>query len=154
MTGYTDPVNADTRWMEPIETIRQGLSGCAGLAGKRRTYLGLTERLFIGAVMNIPAGHRQWGMVSWLGEVYRTSRPTLYRIGQQVKESLLAAQPDKPVAVVCADPVEEPKDQVSEKRLKRTILTLTLPGKVSGRNMADCLSAAFDRDRSNGYVSA
>jgi hypothetical protein len=152
MRVYTQATNTSPHWDEPIETIWQGLGGSGALPGQRRTDLGICERLFIGAVMNLPGTVRPWGMVSWLGTVYQTSRPTLYRIGEQVKQSLLGDQ-NRPSAPTCSDRVVRAAAKVSDRRLKRTILTLTFPGKVSGRNMDDCLAAAFDRGRSNGSVS-
>jgi hypothetical protein len=153
MTVYTEATKTSPQWDEPIETIWQGLGGSAALPGQRRTDLGISERLFIGAVMNLPPKVRPWGMVSWLGSIYRTSRPTLYQIGEQVKESLRGSQ-NRPVEPKCSKQPVEAVAQVSDRRMKRTILTLTLPGKVSGRNMGDCLEAAFDRGRSNGSVSS
>jgi len=153
MTVYTEATKSSPHWDEPIETIWQGMGGSAALPGQRRTDLGISERLFIGAVMNLPPKVRPWGMVSWLGEIYQTSRPTLYQIGEQVKESLRGSQ-NRPVEPTCSKRAEEVVAQVSDRRMKRTILTLTLPGKVSGRNMGACLAAAFGHGRSNGSVSS
>jgi hypothetical protein len=153
MTVYTDMFTNITTWGEPIETIWQCLSGSPKQSRQRRMDLGLSERLFIGAVMNQPRGQRPWGIVTWLGNIYQTSRPTLYHIGQQMRESqqtILRSDPHQKVRVDSGDEVQW---KVSDNRLKRTILTLTIPGKVSGRNIADCLNAAFDLGRSNGYVS-
>jgi len=153
MTVYTEATNTSPHWDEPIETIWQGLGGSAAVPGQRRTDLGISERLFIGAVMNLPPKARPWGMVSWLGEIYQTSRPTLYHIGEQVKESLLGAR-GKLVEPKCSERPGVAATRVSDRRLKRTMLTFTLPGKVSGRNMEECLQAAFDCGRSNGTVSS
>jgi hypothetical protein len=152
MTVYTASKKTAITWIEPIENIWQGMAGGPKGAGGKRTDLGISERLFIGAVMNQPRGQRPWGMVTWLGEVYGTSRPTLYRIGEQTKESMEAGQGEKRAEGI-ANRKEEVKQKVSENRLNRTILTLSMPGKVSGRNMGDCLSEAFGLERSNGYVS-
>ena len=152
MRVYPASEKTKTSWAEPIETIWQGQSGNNKGAGGRRRDIGLSERLFIGAVMNQPRGEKPWGIVSWLGSVYRTSRPTLYQIGRQTKQSQQGGQED-PRCERYSHPGAETAGRVSERRLKRTILALTLPGKVSGRNMADCLSEAFDLERSNGYVS-
>jgi len=43
---------------------------------------------------------------------------------------------------------------VTENRLKRTILTLLLPGGVTLRPMQDCLRAAFDLSPALGFLSA
>ena len=152
MRVYPASEKTKTSWAEPIETIWQGQRGNNKGAGGRRRDIGLSERLFIGAVMNQPRGEKPWGIVSWLGSVYRTSRPTLYQIGRQTKQSQQGGQEDSR-SEGYAHPITETSGRVSERRLKRTILALTLPGKVSGRNMADCLSEAFDLERSNGYVS-
>ena len=77
MTVYTASGNTATTWNDPIESIWQGLTGGPKRAGGKRTDLGISERLFIGAVMNQPREQRPWGMVTWLGKVYGTSRPHL-----------------------------------------------------------------------------
>ena len=46
-----------------------------------------------------------------------------------------------------------PAVTVTPNRLARTILTLLMPGGVSGRTIADCLQVAFDRGRSTGSIS-
>jgi hypothetical protein len=152
MTVYNASQNGATGWADPIESIWQGLTASPKRSGRKRSDLGISERLFISAVMNQPRGQRPWGIVTWLGNVYETSRPTLYSIGQQTKERLQAGHEEKPDQK-CAAPQEELQQKVSENRLKRMILTLTLPGKVSGRDIGECLSAAFDQERSSGYVS-
>ncbi len=43
--------------------------------------------------------------------------------------------------------------RVTDNRLKRTILSLLLPGGVSLRAMQDCLDVALDKTRSVGYLS-
>ena len=153
MTVYTTHPKTPNTWSEPIENVWQALSGSPKQSGRKRVDLGLSERLFIGAVVNQPREQRPWGIISWLGSVYQTSRPTLHQIGRQTKESLQVGQA-KSQSGVCTNPSEKVQRKVSENHLKRMILTLTLPGKVSGRNIAECLSAAFDLERSTGYVSA
>jgi hypothetical protein len=75
----TSALSTRVIWPEPIETIWQVLLGNGqSLAGWKRPDLGLSERLFIGAVLNLPKERRRWGLVTWLADVLDVSRPTLY----------------------------------------------------------------------------
>jgi hypothetical protein len=47
----------------------------------KRPDIGLADRLFIGAVVNLPREGRPWGAITWLAEVYLTGRETIYEIG-------------------------------------------------------------------------
>jgi len=144
-------------WPEPIEPIWQVLpNDSQNLPGWKRTDLGLSERLFIGAVLNLPKERRPWGIVSWLADVLRVSRPSLYAIGEWTKAGLLSS-PVLPM--ITADNTHEPafsgaKQTVTSKRMKRTALTLVLPGGVPDRSAEVCLQAAFDEGRSPASLSA
>ena len=160
MTVYTSPAAiANVTWPEPIESVWQLLGGAEpGLPGYKRRDLSLADRLFIGAVVNLPSERRPWGCVTWLADRFATSRVTLYAIGQRARESLAArasgrparlpapaeARPAPPAALVL---------RVTPKRLARTTLSLILPGGVSNRSIDDCLRVAFDQGRSGGAVS-
>jgi hypothetical protein len=115
----------------------------------------LADRLFIGAVVNLPPARRPWGSVTWLADVFGTSRPTLYAIGERARSSLAARLPGRPalLAAPVKTPSPEPTVTVTSNRRARTILTLLLPGGVSGRTVDDCLRVAFDQGQSAGFVS-
>ncbi len=157
MKLYPETPNTMITWPEPVETTWQILAG-EPLAESvwKRPDIGLTARLLIGVILNIPRPYRPWGIVTWLAEVNNTSRETIYAIGQQCRDRLLetgAAQPELLLESVPA-PVEEGAHmQVDQMRLKRTILSLLFPGGVSLRAMQDCLQTAFDRSCSLGYLS-
>ena len=160
MTVYsTFPLSASVSWPEPIETIWQVLpSNNQNLPGWKRPDLGLSERLFIGAVLNLPRERRRWGIVSWLAGVLDVSRPTLYAIGAWAKAGLL---PPPVLPLITANDIQAPVSLDSKKtilvtpsRMQRTALTLLLPGGVSDRSAGDCLQAAFDEDRSPAFLSA
>lgn len=160
MTVYsTFPLSASVSWPEPIETIWQVLpSNNQNFPGWKRPDLGLSERLFIGAVLNLPRERRRWGIVSWLAGVLDVSRPTLYAIGAWTKAGLL---PPPVLPMITANDIEAPAALDSKKtimvtpsRMKRTALTLLLPGGVSDRSAGACLQAAFDVDRSPASLSA
>ena len=106
MTVYpTSPNSTSATWKEPIEPIWQMLPATkASHPGWKRPDLGLSDRLFIGGVINLPQGKREWGVIQWLADVYQTSRPTLYAIGARTKAGLLAP-PSHPseVGVIQAD---------------------------------------------------
>ena len=155
MTVYsTSALSASITWPEPIEPIWQVLPKYSqSLPGWKRTDLGLCERLFIGAVLNIPKERRPWGIVSWLAETLHISRPSLYSIGEWTKAGLL---PRPALSMITApSPSDEKKTgAVTSNRMKRTALTLLLPGGVSDRSAEVCLQAAFDEGRSPASLSA
>jgi hypothetical protein len=159
MTVYpTSSNSASPNWMGPIEPIWQMLPPSeASHPGWKRPDLGASDRLFIGAVVNLPKEQREWGVIQWLADVYQTSRPTLYAIGAKTKSGLLthgarpsARMPRQPGAVDL--PVEKTV-VVTHHRMLRTALTLLFPGGVSERSASDCLQAAFDESRSPAFLS-
>ena len=158
MTVYpTFRNSASSVWQAPIEAIWQTLPFHEGhQTGWKRPDLGLSDRLFIGGVMNLPKGKREWGVIQWLADVYQTSRPTLYAIGARTKAGLL------PTPHLAEDRVIQPKEEdpdaaktvrVTRNRMIRTALTLLFPGGVSERSAVDCLQAAFDVSRSPAFIS-
>jgi hypothetical protein len=147
-TNLTSPIRP-----VPIDPIWQMLPGNQTSSPD----IGLSDRLFIGAVVNLHKEQRPWGTVQWLASVYQTSRPTLYAIGSQTKEALLAHQRQPTVAVtVPADVRREAAKKcvtVTRNRIVRTALTMLFPGGVSERSTEDCLQAAFDVGRSPAFIS-
>ena len=159
MTVYTNSaLSASVTWQGLIEPIWQILPGHSqSLAIWKRTDIGLSERLLIGAVLNMPKEYRQWGIVSWLAETMNVSCPTLYAIGKWTKDGLL---PSRGVTVDLArdTPGSVSSDgkkmiPLTTNRIKRMALTLELPGGVSGRSAEICLQTAFDEGRSPAFQS-
>ena len=160
MTVYTSPaVPAGATWPEPVESVWQMVStDKTRLPGYKRWDLGLADRLFIGAVVNLPPMRRPWGCITWLAQMFATSRPTVYAIGERARTSLAARPSGRPArAPTLANPApavpQVPAVTLTPNRLARTILTLLMPGGVSERTLDDCLHVAFDRGRSTGSVS-
>jgi hypothetical protein len=154
MTVYTtSALSASITWPEPIEPIWQVLPNYSqSLPGWKRPDLGLCERLFIGAVLNLPQERRPWGIVSWMAETLRISRPSLYSIGEWTKARLLP-RPALPMLTAPTLSDEEKTVAVTSNRMKRTALSLLLPGGVSDRSAEVCLQAAFDEGRSPASLS-
>lgn len=156
MSVYSAVVpSASVTWPDPIETVWQMLAGQNSLSSYQRPDLGLADRLFIGAVVNLPPERRPWGSITWLSDIFATSRPTLYAIGERLR-SLAVAQPSgRPlqIAAQLETPSTEPRVIVTPNRRARMILTLLMPGGVSGRSIDDCLRVAFDQGQSTGFVS-
>lgn len=71
--------SASATWPDPIEPVwpLRVLSGHDSSPGYKRPDLSLADRLFIGAVVNLPPERRPWGSLTWLADIYDTSRPTL-----------------------------------------------------------------------------
>jgi hypothetical protein len=160
MTVYpkTNVSTSKIAWENPIEQIWQILPGDAiSMPIWKRPDIGVSDRLFIGAVMNTPQEKRDWGIVRWLGEVYQVSRPTLYSIGKRTKAGMLFG-PSLSIELTEVKPGgrkrHAPKTvEVTRNRLKRMTLTLQFPGGVSGRSAEECLQVAFDEGRSPAYLS-
>jgi hypothetical protein len=124
----------------------------------KRQDITLSDRAFIGAIVNLPRGLRPWGIITWLSIVYRTSRETVYTTGAQVRQALLfsgqeAERQDQPLLLPAPHQPEWSTVTVTDNRLKRTILTLLLPGGVALRPMQDCLNVALNVTRSVGFTS-
>jgi hypothetical protein len=160
MLSYQQIAAPATLWPEPMEQIWQVQSGVRWEVNPRwkRQDITLSDRAFIGAVMNLPRALRPWGAITWLSGVYRTSRETLYTIGAQVRQALLfsgqeAGCQEQPLILPAPYLPEWPTVAISDNRLKRTILTFLLPGGVTLRPMQDCLDVALDVTRSVGFLS-
>jgi hypothetical protein len=143
--------------MELIWQMQPGVSQEMNPRWKRQD-IRLSDRAFIGAVMNLPRAVRPWGAITWLASAYRTSRETLYTIGSQVRQALLfsgqeTGRQEQPLLLPTPYAPEWPTLTVTDNRLKRTILTFLLPGGVTLRPMQDCLEVALDVTRSVGFLS-
>ena len=160
MLSYQQTAAPATLWSEPMERVWQMQTGVWGEINPRwkRQDITLSDRAFIGAVMNLPRTLRPWGSITWLSSVYRTSRETLYTIGDQVRQALLCSgqktrQQEQPGRLPTPYPPEWPTITVTDNRLRRTILTFLLPGGVTLRPMQDCLDMALNVTRSVGFLS-
>lgn len=151
-------------WPEPMETTYHLLGAGDPLPSRfKRPDLTLSDRLFIAAVGNLPADVRPWGSMTWLGDVFRVSRPTVYTIARAGRAAWLPeplAPPVTPAGAAATSappapvtPAAGPQVTVSERRIQRTLLTLALPGNAAIRPMQTVLQAAFDESRSVGYIS-
>src|SRR3989304_3450658 len=98
MTVYTrSAVPACVTWPEPIESVWSMVSrDTTRLADYKRRDLGLADRLFIGAVVNLPPARRPWGCLTWLAQVFATSRPTVYAIGERARTGMAALRNGRP----------------------------------------------------------
>lgn len=161
MIAYQEKAQATTLWPEPMEKIWQVLvpERETVLRWKRRD-IGLADRLFIGAIANLPRERRPWGAITWLAEVYLTSRETIYGIGRQARQAMLGSGHVESGPVVIellpgSDGLRQGPQQVrvSDNRLKRTILSLVLPAGASLRAIEDCLTVSLDISRSVSYLS-
>ena len=171
MLLYKQTAAPATLWPEPMEATWQMLPGGWEQVGLwKRPDITLCDRLFISAVVNIPRPQRPWGAITWLAGVYRISRETVYTIGERGREAFLlrTGSPRRelapwnktsstglalPAPTTPSGPSGAPTLTVTDNRLKRTILTLLLPGGVTTRPMQDCLEAAFDHSPSVGFLS-
>jgi hypothetical protein len=174
MTDYTtSSALARVVWPEPIEQIWQVLPGCSQSSPNwKRPDLGLSERLFIGAVLNLPKDRRRWGIVTWLAGMLNVSRPSLYAIGKRTRKALLpepalpklttdtqqkaaSSSNEKTIPLALQIPAEASGTiAITPNRIRRTALALLLPGGVPDRSAEICLQVAFDESRSPAFQSA
>jgi len=155
MTVYsTSAISARVSWPEPIETIWQVLPyHSQSLPSWKRTDLGLSERLFIGAMLSIPktSGPGQHELAG-RDDAGQSSNPVCHR---EWTKSVLLSRPD--LETITQEPAfsEEQKTVVvTTNRVKRTALTLALPGGVPDRPAEICLRTAFDEGCSPASLSA
>lgn len=160
MTVYTTSTPcASVTWPAPIEPVWQMLPATPDCPpGYKRQDLGLSDRLFIGAVVNLPKERRPWGCLTWLATVFATSRTTLYAIGKRARVGLAALPSGRPARLCAPAETERPATcqpviTITPHRMARTILTLLMPGGVTERPVEDCLRVALDQSRSPGFVS-
>ncbi|MEK7362171.1 MAG: hypothetical protein AAB133_08850, partial [Pseudomonadota bacterium] len=110
------------------------------LPGYNRSDLNVADRLFIAAVANLPKDQRPWGCITWVADVFATSRPTVYAIGARARDAM-AAEPSgrsPQPATPAAEAVTRKHSSaltVTPNRLARTVLTLLMPGGVSNRTV-------------------
>lgn len=151
MTLYRQITTNEASWPEPIETVYQLLGGgdASGIAPKL-PHLGMADILFMGSIMALPRDRRPWGIVTWLSGAFQLSRPALYslaeRLMKRMAEPSAGTLPDKE-----ADADSEV--DVSDERLKRTVLTAAFPGKIALRPLQQVLDEAFNESRSIGWIS-
>jgi hypothetical protein len=160
MPVYTASASsANILWPSPIEPIWQMLSASGECPpSSKRPDVNLADRLFIAAVVNLPKDQRPWGSITWMADVFATSRPTLYAIGERARDAMTAQPSSRPpqaaTLMAGAVPPQAPTNfTVTPNRLARTVLTLLMPGGVSNRTVDDVLQVAFNQGRSVGYVS-
>ena len=138
MTVYTTSTpSASVTWPAPLESVWQMLPAATDCPpGYKRRDLGLSDRLFIGAVVNLPKGQRPWGCLTWLANVFATSRPTVYAIGRRARAGMAALPSGRPARLSASAETECPDTHppvitVTRHRVACTILTLLMPGGVS-----------------------
>jgi len=156
MTLYTHSENTPVEWPEPIEGTWQRLStGTANAIASKMPHLSLADLLFIAAVANIPSARRPWGAITWLADVFRISRVSVYAVGERVAQRLQGVANQRLLAAGQPEPGKRPSQMLSvtPTRLVRTILTATFPGNVSIRPTKQLLQEALGQSRSVGFIS-
>ncbi len=158
--SYQQAAAPEVLWPEPMESVWQMQpGGYEADTNWKRPDIILSDRLFIGGVVNIPGDQRPWGSITWLSDVYQTSRETIYTIGRRTREGLLSPVlessdlADSLTQAMEEDSVPAPTITVTSDRLQRTALTALLPGGSALRPMAALLDVAFDQSRSVGFLS-
>ncbi len=146
---YSHTTDTRASGEERIEIIWHQLAPGAPKGLSAVKHLSWADELFMAAVVSIPRPQREWGIITWLSDVFRVSRPTIYALGERVSVTKLKKQ-QTPARQTEST---ENEDEVNEIRLMRTVLTSAFPGKVALRPMQAILQEAFGETRSIGTLS-
>ena len=150
MQVYTAAALSASAWPEPFETAYQMQPGYGpSVPGARRPDISYCERLLIASVVNLWAA-RPRGMITWLAEVHRTTRQTIYDIGAHWDRRRAAPSAAPPAAPT---PTVEAPAPISDNRFARAVLTLRFPGGTSLRPMEACLDELLGETRSPTWLS-
>jgi len=145
-------------WSAPIETVWNSIGQTNSLNRiLKRPDIGLSHRLLIASILNLPRDQRPWGIVTWLSDFYRTSRKTIYSIA----DSILAPfrDPLAHVRLISKPDCQSLPDQTQSEspapdhQVQRAILKMAFPGSVSIRPMQEILTEIIGESRSIGFIS-
>lgn len=142
-------------WPAPIEPIWNSIGQTNSLNRiLKRPDIGLSHRLLIASILNLPTDQRPWGIVTWLSDFYRTSRQTLYNIADSI---IAPFQTDDQPTLLVDDPSllnDTPSEPVElDYQVERAILKMAFPGSVSIRPMQEILTETLGISRSIGFIS-
>jgi hypothetical protein len=148
----------DVLWPAPIETIWNCIPPTLSHNSRfKRPDIGLSHRLLIASILNLPTDQRPWGIVTWLSDFYRTSRQTLYTIADSILHLTRTPQLDgQPVLLPDNQPVSSDSDSIPpapNNQVERAILKMAFPGSVSIRPMQEILTETLGVSRSVGFIS-
>jgi hypothetical protein len=152
MQVYTAAALSPSAWPEPFESAYQVQPGHGpSVPGARRPDITYSQRLLIASAVNLWED-RPRGMITWLAEVYQSTRQTIYDIGAHWDQR--RAVPDAASAPLAAPaPTREEPSRITHNRLARGALTLRFPGGTSLRAMEACLDELLGTARSPQWSS-
>ncbi len=155
VTGSGSP---EVLWSAPIETIWNCIPPTVNHNSRfKRPDIGLSHRLLIASILNLPTDQRPWGIVTWLSDFYRTSRQTLYTIADSILHPIRDPQlDDQSVLLPDNESVSSDFDSVppaGNNQVERAILSMAFPGSVSIRPMQEILTETLGVSRSVGFIS-
>ncbi|MGC9523804.1 MAG: hypothetical protein ACP5HG_18275 [Anaerolineae bacterium] len=159
MELYTQTTSlANELWVESAETPWPWQTTGPSVPGSKVPHLSVADELFIAAVANTPRPLRPWGTITQLSGMFQVSRPTIYALGKRAAEGLkrsVGGRPAKeqPPATAAEKRLLSDTIVVTPKRIARTALTMSFPGKMALRPMRQCLQEAFDQTRGQGTLS-
>ncbi len=98
--------SSEVLWPAPIEPIWNSIGQTNSLNRiLKRPDIGLSHRLLIASIPNLPTSQRPRGIVTWLSDFYRTSRQTLYSIADSIIAPFQFQKwPDDQPALLVDDP--------------------------------------------------
>ena len=136
-------------WPEPIERASNRTGGHSNNNRLERPDITFSDRLLIASITNLPRYRRPWGIITWLSDYYRTSRQTIYTIGNSIRDRLLG---EEQKLLPQSQPEFETQKEEAPINLERTILSLAFPGGVSIRPMQQILLETLGISRSVGEM--
>ncbi len=137
-------------WPEPIERASNRAGGRSNNSRLVRPDISFSDRLLIASITNLPRHRRPWGIISWIADYDRTSRTTIYTIGNSIRDRLLGSEEK---CLPEQEKQEEGQEVPETNNLERTILSLAFPGGVSIRSMQQILQESLGTSRSIGFIS-
>ena len=141
--AYRKTSGSATTWPEPLEGIYQSQSRGRRLPGAQRRDITVPARLLIAAVVAL-GRQRPHGMITWLAGAWRTSRQTIYAIGERIEQQLEEAEQEAGEAAAAV---------LSRDELAGATLTLLIAGTMTVRRVRWCLARLLGREPSVGWVS-
>lgn len=142
--AYRTTSESANTWPEPFEGTYQSQSRSGRrVPGARRPDITKAARLLIASAVAL-GEERPHGMITWLADVWRTTRQTIYdigdRIAQQTDEERHGAASDAPKAL-------------SRNEVAAAVLTLLIAGSVTVRRVRWCVERILGRQPAVGWIS-
>ena len=153
MELYLEREKNQVSWVSPIEIIYQSLAGGGNNSlTPKLPHLTESDALFLGGLVRMES--RPHGIITWASEAFRVSRTSIYALGERLGTRLFGEEGESKASPSRGEMLSSERAiEVTDERIKRTILRATFPGNVSIRPTQELLEEALGEKRSVGYIS-